>query len=147
MGLITEPYFVFTGGTIFKFLNLVICKISLLHSVPSPPSFIGCYIWILYGCNPISLVNLCNDVLDMLNCQDACWVEVIGWSSKIDVRTPCCRQQQLRIFVPTTSFLISHAPGRLKSGHQSVNNANKWEISISTWAIWRFQNHSNFHVP
>ena len=35
------------------------------------PFFCDWHIWILYGCNPITFVSLCNNVLDMLYCWDA----------------------------------------------------------------------------
>ena len=77
VGLITEQDHVFTDGTIFKFLDHVICEISPPYTA-STPFFSVWHNWILYGRNPTILVSLFNDVSDMLNCWDACRVEAVG---------------------------------------------------------------------
>ena len=78
MDLITEKDLVFTDGIIFKSFYHVVCEISPPHNVPSP-SVAGTG----GSCMGATLLfSWRNDVLDMLNCWDACRVEVVGWFSK-----------------------------------------------------------------
>ena len=77
MGLIIEPDLVFSDGTTFKFLKDVVCEISPPHSAPRP-SFSDWQYWIFNGRNFTTFVSLCNDVLGMLNCWEACRMKVVG---------------------------------------------------------------------
>ena len=42
----------------------------------------GWHSWIIYGRNFATFRGICNDVLNMLNCWNACQLKVLGWSSK-----------------------------------------------------------------
>ena len=57
------------------------CGMWNQFAVRCPPSFSVWNSWILYGRNRTNFVSICNGVLDMLNCRNACRMDVFGWFS------------------------------------------------------------------